>query len=123
MVLEVTTISNSTITTCNKYNCSTSWDEGYDKHELTHIYFGLGIVTQFLIACVGLIGNALSILIFTTRELRSTFHMLLVSLAFFLLVLAGTVVRHQRSIVAAHNQRASVALSHRDGVIKTCQHI
>ena len=83
MVPEVMAISNSTITTCNKTICSTSWDEGYDKHELTHIYFGLGIVTQFLIACVGLIGNALSILIFTTRELRSTFHMLLVVLAFF----------------------------------------
>ena len=83
MYAEVMTISNLTITTCNKTICSTSWDEGYDKHELTHIYFGLGIVTQFIIACVGLSGNSLSILIFTSRELRSTFHMLLVVLATF----------------------------------------
>ena len=73
----------STITTCNKNICSISWDEGYDEHDLRQIYFGVGIVTQFIIAFVGLIGNALSALIFTSRELRSTFHMLLVVLAFF----------------------------------------
>ena len=47
-------VTLSTITTCNKNICSISWDEGYDEHDLRQIFFGVGIVTQFIIAFVGL---------------------------------------------------------------------
>ena len=75
--------SSSTITLCSLTNCSISWNEGLPISDLIQVYFWLGVVVQCVIACTGLLGNTLSVLIFTSKELRSTFHMLLVVLAFF----------------------------------------
>lgn len=71
---------------CEKYNCTNPWDENGDvdqRHLLIQIYFWLDGVFQSSISVVGILGNVFTILIFSTKYLRSTFHTYLIMLAVF----------------------------------------
>ena len=63
--------------------CDCPWNDGPDKENLVSIYFWLDGVTKLLIASVGIFGNIFTIMILSSRELRSTFHSFLVVLAGF----------------------------------------
>ena len=66
---------------CYNINCTNSCNEEYDKETILKIHFWLSGVTQCTIASIGLLGNILSVTVFSSKELRSTFHVLLVVLA------------------------------------------
>ena len=66
---------------CYDINCTHSCNEELEKETLLKIHFWLSGVTQCTIASIGLLGNILSIAVFSSKELRSTFHVLLVILA------------------------------------------
>ena len=66
---------------CYNINCTNSCNEEYGKETLLKVHFWLSGVTQCTVASIGLLGNILSITVFSSKELRSTFHVLLVVLA------------------------------------------
>ena len=70
---------------CSNINCShiDPWQNEPEKDRLVAAYFWLDGMFRCVIAGGGIIGNCLTISIFRTAELRSTFHMFLVALAVF----------------------------------------
>ena len=59
------------------------WKDGPEKDRLVNAYFWLDGVVRCSIACIGIMGNIVTIIIFSSKELRSTFHIFLVVLAWF----------------------------------------
>ena len=72
---------NEQIIFCIDTNCTNPLEEGRLGMNLNQINLWLGGVTQSAIACVGIFGNLISIIIFGCTKLRNTFHMFLVMLA------------------------------------------
>ena len=71
------------ISFCIDTDCSRSLQKDDQEVTLNQVNFWLGGVTQSVIACVGLLGNFISITIFGRAKLRNTFHLFLVVLAFW----------------------------------------
>ena len=66
---------------CNAdINSNDPW-EGPEKTTLVNAYFWFDGVTRCVISSIGIIGNFITIILFSSKDLRSTFHMLLVVLA------------------------------------------
>ena len=68
---------------CADITCVSPWKEGSEKETLVQVYFWLDGVVRCVIASIGFLGNIFTMIVFSSKELRSTFHVLLVVLAFF----------------------------------------
>ena len=71
---------------CVKIECRYPFEKGtdtetYERH--LNAYYMLSGITICVIACVGIVGNIFTIIIFNSKELKSTFHTFLVVLAIF----------------------------------------
>ena len=70
----------------DEYKCEYPFVEGYDNDILAiyiNAYFWICGVGLCIIAGFGILGNIVNIALFTSKDLRSTFHMYLVVLAIF----------------------------------------
>ena len=66
---------------CSKYiNAIDPWKDP-EKTTLVNTYFWLDGVARCVISCIGIIGNIITVVLFSSKDLRSTFHMFLVALA------------------------------------------
>ena len=66
---------------CNEnINVDTPWT-GPEKVTLVNMYFWLDGVSRCVISSIGIIGNFITVILFSSKDLRSTFHMFLVVLA------------------------------------------
>ena len=63
-------------------NCIDPW-EGNEKEVLVQVYLWLDGVLRCILASIGLIGNVFAIVIFSSKELKSTFNTMLILLAIF----------------------------------------
>ena len=76
-------ILSSINTDCSEYiNKDNPWKDPY-KTTLVNTYFWFDGVTRSVISSIGIIGNIITIILFSSKDLRSTFHMFLVVLACF----------------------------------------
>ena len=76
-------ISSSPNLGCSEYiNKDNPWKDP-DKTTLVNTYFWFDGVTRSVISSIGIIGNFITIILFSSKDLRSTFHMFLVVLACF----------------------------------------
>ena len=75
--------SNESEDNCSDINYREPWKDGEEKERLVHLYFWLQGVVRSSIAGTGVLVNIFSIVILSSKELRSTFHMFLVVLCCF----------------------------------------
>ena len=77
MMEEVELMMQSNIT-----ECADPWNEN-EKDTLVQIYFWFDGVSRCSVASIGLLGNVFAMFIFSSKELKSTFNLLLIVLAVF----------------------------------------